>query len=795
MVSSKVKLISGRVAENQRIVKNAGTRGFKFYSDTERIKVRGNEAVGSDVMKTGRKLLAMTRKSLSPTEGDNQTDLNNPKGTADCSKTSMPKSGSSVKIKVRRKVLADVSNVKSYILRSRATDGSKPLKSLSPTEGVDQTDLYHQKGTADSSKKSKLKSGSSVKINGRKVLADVTTVRNYIRRSRASDGSKPLKSLSPTEGVDQTDLNHQKDTADSSKKSKPKSGSSVKIKDGRKVLADVSTVRNYIVRSRASDGSKPQNDKSGGSFSIQHKIQGGKALYGSRVSVGQSTDFATAISRKPVMGKGTANRSVETHLRKNSGIRDSKIYSDKLKALKQEIGTDGRKSARKPLTLTRKSLPVTRMMNKTHSTHDKGENSKKGTRTCNFSVTTMVGGKVVPNVRGAKNHLLRSRVSDGFVSMVPVGRSTLRTSALSRKPIKTANRTTHTSSNSQKTSTFNYKSNYSSSSAVANITKDKEEEVIKASAPENAAGVTSRSRASRRRSFTSLLVGARSKVLGELAEGVKQEELPSIDDNTNDLEVAEYVDEIYQYYWLMETENPSLENYMMIQKEITPALRGILINWLIEVHLKFELMQETLFLMVALLDRFLSKVIIEKKELQLVGLTALLLASKYEDFWHPKVKDLISITADSYTRDQMLGMEKLILKKLMFRLNAPTLYVFMLRFLKAAKSDTKLEHLAFYLIELSLVEYEALKFKPSLLCASAIYLARFTLQISPAWTKLLRKHTHYEESDLRDCADMILGFQKTSGRGPLRVTHDKYMQNDRSCVAAIKAMDRLPLMM
>ncbi|XP_042488885.1 uncharacterized protein LOC122069021 isoform X2 [Macadamia integrifolia] len=828
MVSSKGKLSrnQSRVAENQRIVKNVGARGFKIFSDNERIKVRGNEAVDSDAMKTGRKLLATTRKSLSLSEGVNQNDLNNPKGTADSSKKSILKSGSSVKMKVRKKALADISNVRNYVLRSRASDGSKPLnaksernvsmkrktegksltmtrKSLSLTEGVNQNGLNHQKGAADGSKP---KSDSSVKIKDeRKVLADASIVRNYIIRSRASDGSKPLKSLSLT-GVSQTDLNHLKGTADSSKKSNPKPGSSVKIKDGRKVLADVSHVRNYILRSRASDGIKPV------------KIQGGKALYGSRVTVGRSTDFATATSRKPVMGKGTANQSVETHNPlKNTGIRDPMVYSDKqkIKALKQEIGMDGRKSSRNPLTLTRKSLPVTRMMNKTHSTDGKGENSKKWTATCDFSVTTMVGRKVVPDVRCAKNHLLRSRVSDGFVSMLPVGRSTLHACALSRKPIKTTSRTTRTSSNSDKTS-LNYKSNSSSSSAIANLTKDKEE----ASAPENAAvGVShepaskklpsigivnssttvmadnsSRTRGSRRRSFTCLLVGARSKVLPELAEGTKQEELSNIDDSTNHLEVAEYVDEIYQYYWVLEAENTSLENYMMIQKEITPALRGIVINWLIEVHLKFELMQETLFLMVALLDRFLSKVIIEKKELQLVGLTALLLASKYEDFWHPKVKDLISITADSYTRDQMLGMEKLILKKLMFRLNAPTPYVFMLRFLKAAKSDTKLEHLAFYLIELSLVEYQALKFKPSLICASAIYLARFTLQISPAWTKLLRKHAHHEESELRDCANMILGFQKAAGRGPLRVTYEKFLQNDRSCVAAIKPMDKLPLM-
>lgn len=48
-------------------------------------------------------------------------------------------------------------------------------------------------------------------------------------------------------------------------------------------------------------------------------------------------------------------------------------------------------------------------------------------------------------------------------------------------------------------------------------------------------------------------------------------------------------------------------------------------------------MQETLYLMVTLLDKYLSLVSIKKNEMQLVGLTSLLLASKYEDFWHPKV--------------------------------------------------------------------------------------------------------------------------------------------------------------
>ncbi|KAF3605263.1 hypothetical protein DY000_02045515 [Brassica cretica] len=301
--------------------------------------------------------------------------------------------------------------------------------------------------------------------------------------------------------------------------------------------------------------------------------------------------------------------------------------------------------------------------------------------------------------------------------------------------------------------------------------------------------VTARPKSKRRKSFTSLLVTG-SKKNDETAQ---QEKLPNIDDESNQLEVAEYVDDIYQFYWTAEALNPALGYYLSTQTKVSPVTRGILINWLIEVHSKFDLMHETLYLTMNLLDRYLSQVPVQKNEMQLIGLTALLLASKYEDYWHPRIKDLISISAETYTREQILGMERIMLKQLKFRLNEATPYVFMLRFLKAAQSNKKLQQLSFYLIELCLVEYEALKFKPSLLCASAIYVARCTLHMTPVWTALLISHTHYNVSQMKDCSDMILRFHKAAKTGKLRVTYDKYMKSERSNVAVLKPLDKLPL--
>ncbi|XP_010459174.1 PREDICTED: putative cyclin-B3-1 isoform X3 [Camelina sativa] len=304
--------------------------------------------------------------------------------------------------------------------------------------------------------------------------------------------------------------------------------------------------------------------------------------------------------------------------------------------------------------------------------------------------------------------------------------------------------------------------------------------------------VKAKPKSKRRKSFTSLLVTG-SKFDEKNGDTALPEKLPNIDDESNQLEVAEYVDDIYQFYWIAEALSPALGYYLSAHAEVSPVTRGILINWLIEVHFKFDLMHETLYLTMNLLDRYLSQVPIRKNEMQLIGLTALLLASKYEDYWHPRIKDLISISAESYTRQQILGMERIMLKQLKFRLNAPTPYVFMLRFLKAAQSNKKLEQLAFYLIELCLVEYEALKYKPSLLCASAIYVARCTSHMTPVWTPLLNKHTHYNVSQMKDSSDMILRFHKAAKTGKLRVTYEKYMNPGHSNVAVLKPLDKLPL--
>jgi len=80
-------------------------------------------------------------------------------------------------------------------------------------------------------------------------------------------------------------------------------------------------------------------------------------------------------------------------------------------------------------------------------------------------------------------------------------------------------------------------------------------------------------------------------------------------------------------------------------------MRQILIDWLVEVHLKFKLLPETLFLTVNLIDRYTYIKQVKRNDYQLLGVTAMLIACKYEEIYAPEIKDFIYMTDKAYTKE------------------------------------------------------------------------------------------------------------------------------------------------
>ncbi|WOK99242.1 hypothetical protein Cni_G07954 [Canna indica] len=170
-------------------------------------------------------------------------------------------------------------------------------------------------------------------------------------------------------------------------------------------------------------------------------------------------------------------------------------------------------------------------------------------------------------------------------------------------------------------------------------------------------------------------------------------------DHANPQKCCTYASEIYANLRVAELIRRPVPNYIeTLQQDITQSMRGILIDWLVEVSEEFKLVSDTLYLTVYMVDRFLSQNHIERRRLQLLGITCMLIASKYEEICTPPVKEFCFITDDTYTNVEVRSLA--------------------------------LDYMANYLAELTLVEYSFIKFLPSLIAASAVFLARWTLDQS-----------------------------------------------------------------
>ncbi|KAG6430966.1 hypothetical protein SASPL_109040 [Salvia splendens] len=277
-------------------------------------------------------------------------------------------------------------------------------------------------------------------------------------------------------------------------------------------------------------------------------------------------------------------------------------------------------------------------------------------------------------------------------------------------------------------------------------------------------------------------LSARSKAANKPKE--QKVDIDAADAN-NHLAVVEYIDEIYQFYKSAEHEGRT-RDYMDSQPEINAKMRAILVDWLVQVHNKFELSQETLYLTINLVDRYLASKITARKELQLVGLGAMLIASKYEEIWAPEVNELVFISDKTYSSAQILCMEKMILGQLEWSLTVPTPYVFLVRFIKASMSDAKVENMVYMLAEVAMMNYStAMKYSPSLIAASAVYVARCSLNTAPAWNEALRQHTGFLEEQLMECAKLVATYHSTLAEGNLRGIYRKYQSSEREGVALI----------
>lgn len=257
--------------------------------------------------------------------------------------------------------------------------------------------------------------------------------------------------------------------------------------------------------------------------------------------------------------------------------------------------------------------------------------------------------------------------------------------------------------------------------------------------------------------------------------------------NNNPQYANEYSTEI-MIHWKV-TESLNIANYSSLfihQKEINERSRAILIEWLTDVHLKYKLFPETLYLTINIIDRYLEKKYIEPSSFQLLGICSMLIGSKYEEIYSPEIRDFIHLSRGTYTREQIIKMESQILSILNFDLIYTSSYSFLLRYYYLSDDNNiQVFHLAQYIIELSFINLKIMNYPQSIRACAALYMARKVLCFDNPWLDSLKIYTGYDENNLKSCIKMTVLFLKSILKHKSLSFIEKFKSHNYSEVALI----------
>ncbi|KAJ4896520.1 Cyclin-A1-1 [Raphanus sativus] len=234
---------------------------------------------------------------------------------------------------------------------------------------------------------------------------------------------------------------------------------------------------------------------------------------------------------------------------------------------------------------------------------------------------------------------------------------------------------------------------------------------------------------------------------------------------------------------------PAVDYMETVQKDVNSSMRGILVDWLVEVSEEYRLVPETLYLTVNYIDRYLSGNVISRQKFQLLGVACMMVAAKYEEICAPQAEEFCYITDNTYLKDEVLDMECAVLNYLKFEMSAPTAKCFLRRFFRAAHGvheapSVQLECMANYIAELSLLDYTMLSHSPSLIAASAIFLAKYILDPTRSpWNSTLQHYTQYGATELRGCLMDLHRLCSNAHVSTLPAVRDKYSQHKYKFVA------------
>merc|ERR1712142_517683 len=252
------------------------------------------------------------------------------------------------------------------------------------------------------------------------------------------------------------------------------------------------------------------------------------------------------------------------------------------------------------------------------------------------------------------------------------------------------------------------------------------------------------------------------------------------DDGSNPQLCSEYAKETFVYLKQLELRG-AIKPDFLAGCPTSDKMRAVLVDWLVEVQIQFKLLQETLFLTVDTIDRFLAVEgkNIHRSKLQLVGVAAMFLVSKIEEVYAPAISDFVYITDNAYTEAEIRQMELKIIRALDFDLCQPIALNFLRRYSKAGDVDVLQHSLAKYTLEVCLLDYNLVSTPGSLLAAASLCLALLVLDPSQSqdsvWSTTLSFYSGYTpEQVLEVVPKLATNMSKMHRSTKLQAVRNKY---------------------
>ena len=251
------------------------------------------------------------------------------------------------------------------------------------------------------------------------------------------------------------------------------------------------------------------------------------------------------------------------------------------------------------------------------------------------------------------------------------------------------------------------------------------------------------------------------------------------------------------YYNLLKEEEKGINpmpdyTYLTRQTEINEKMRSILVDWLLDVHFKFGFTDETLFMTISIIDRYLSISQITRTNFQLLGITALMISCKHEEIDLPKIDDFIYITDNAYVKKEVVKMEEDVLSKLNFAFLYPSPIKFF-EYLSFHFNFEKKHHMmGKYLMESFLLDVKNAKYKPSIISCACAYIVMKFFKMKNYQESYNKKFYNldeikgkYSEHNIKECAKDICLFVDNVNKTNYQACVKKYSKPEQEKVAVI----------